>query len=88
MQDSVSRLQAQQPQRILAAAMAVVIFVSVAISRNLAILAARCFGLAVLEGSGELWDVQWVFWPGPFSACIVYYLPRKDFFRRMLNFLR
>eukprot|EP00897_Mesotaenium_endlicherianum_P009670 jgi/Mesen1/8731/ME000052S08158 len=30
---------------------------------------ARCFGPAVVHG-GDLWDDNWVFWVGPFLACV------------------
>ncbi|CAN1183421.1 Aquaporin TIP3-1, partial [Linum perenne] len=34
---------------------------------------ARCFGSALLVG-GPLWNAHWVFWLGPFLACIVHHL--------------
>ncbi|XP_050234122.1 uncharacterized protein LOC126682461 [Mercurialis annua] len=34
---------------------------------------AKCFGSAVVRG-GELWDGHWVFWVGPFIACVVFAL--------------
>lgn len=33
---------------------------------------ARCLGPSLLKG-GRLWYGHWVFWVGPFVACIVYY---------------
>lgn len=33
---------------------------------------ARCLGPALLHG-GPLWKGHWVFWVGPFVACVVYY---------------
>lgn len=33
---------------------------------------ARCLGPAVLRG-GRLWEGHWVFWVGPFAACLAYY---------------
>ncbi|KAM4099165.1 hypothetical protein ACJW30_07G135300 [Castanea mollissima] len=43
---------------------------------------ARCLAPALLQG-GRLWDGHWVFWVGPFFACIVYYcfslnLPKEE----------
>ncbi|QHO55677.1 Aquaporin [Arachis hypogaea] len=32
---------------------------------------ARCLGPALLRG-GSLWNEHWIFWVGPFLACIVY----------------
>lgn len=37
---------------------------------------ARCIGPAIVRG-GHLWDGHWVFWVGPFIACIVFYLYTK-----------
>ncbi|CAN0899321.1 Aqp1 [Linum grandiflorum] len=34
---------------------------------------ARCFGSALLVG-GPLWNAHWVFWLGPFLACVVHHL--------------
>lgn len=45
---------------------------------------ARCFGPALLQGGPQLWKGHWVFWLGPFFACIFYYifstnLPKEGF---------
>nr|GLL28422.1 X intrinsic protein [Ipomoea trifida] len=37
---------------------------------------ARCFGAAVVRG-GHLWDGHWIFWVGPFIACVAFYLYTK-----------
>ncbi|GAA0173966.1 hypothetical protein Leryth_017000 [Lithospermum erythrorhizon] len=34
---------------------------------------ARCLGAAIVRG-GHLWDGHWVFWAGPFIACVLFYL--------------
>ncbi|XAR72740.1 hypothetical protein NMG60_11019481 [Bertholletia excelsa] len=84
---------------VVAGAMAVAMFVSITVTgragyAGVGLNPARCLGPALLEG-GLLWDGHWVFWAGPFLACIVYYavslnLPREglvwvegeyDFFR-------
>ncbi|EEF28306.1 probable aquaporin TIP3-1 isoform X2 [Ricinus communis] len=46
---------------------------------------ARCLGPVLLMG-GALWEGHWVFWVGPFCACMIYYayslmLPKRGFVR-------
>jgi aquaporin-4 len=62
---------------VVAGAMALAVFVSTTITgqagyAGVGLNPARCLGPALLEG-GVLWDGHWVFWVGPFLACIVYY---------------
>jgi len=62
---------------VVAGAMALAVFVSVTVTgqagyAGVGLNPARCYGPALLEG-GVLWDGHWVFWLGPFLACIVYY---------------
>lgn len=73
---------------VVAGAMAVAVFVSITVTgqagySGVGLNPARCLCPALLEG-GKLWDGHWVFWAGPFLACIVYYsfslnLPRETF---------
>ncbi|XP_047323319.1 probable aquaporin PIP2-6 [Impatiens glandulifera] len=73
---------------VVAAAMGVAVFVSITVTgragySGTGLNPARCLGPALLEG-GKLWDGHWVFWVGPFVACIVYYsfslnLPKERF---------
>lgn len=68
---------------LISASMAVGVFVSLTVTgkpgySGVGLNPARCLGPAVLEG-GSLWYDQWVFWAGPFSACVVYHLLRKTF---------
>nr|GMD04991.1 X intrinsic protein [Ipomoea batatas] len=37
---------------------------------------ARCVGAALVRG-GHLWDGHWIFWVGPFIACVAFYLYTK-----------
>ncbi|KAJ4833309.1 hypothetical protein Tsubulata_004338, partial [Turnera subulata] len=72
---------------ILAGAMALAIFMSIYVTGRpgyggVGLNPARCLGPALLRG-GELWNGHWVFWVGPFLACVVYYgysltLPKKN----------
>ncbi|KAF8387725.1 hypothetical protein HHK36_026379 [Tetracentron sinense] len=62
---------------VVAGSMALVVFVSITVTGRAAYAGvglnpARCLGPALLQG-GPLWDGHWVFWVGPFFACIVYY---------------
>ncbi|XP_077219031.1 uncharacterized protein LOC143853180 [Tasmannia lanceolata] len=62
---------------VVAGAMGLVVFVSMMVTGRpgyggVGLNPARCLGPALLQG-GALWDGHWVFWVGPFSACIVYY---------------
>lgn len=61
----------------IAASSAVAVFVSTTITGRagyggVGLSPARCLGPAVLRG-GLLWEGHWVFWVGPFVACVVYY---------------
>lgn len=62
---------------VVAGAMGLVVFVSATVTgrpgyAGVGLNPARCLGPALLQG-GPLWDGHWVFWVGPFFACIVYY---------------
>lgn len=62
---------------VVAGAMALAVFVSVTVTGHagyagVGLNPARCLGAALFQG-GHLWDGHWVFWVGPFLACIVYY---------------
>nr|AJI43714.1 X intrinsic protein [Hevea brasiliensis]AKN79687.1 X-intrisic protein subfamily member 1;1 [Hevea brasiliensis] len=62
---------------ILAATMGLAIFVSITVTgrggyAGVGLNPARCLGPALLHG-GPLWHGHWVFWVGPFLACIIYY---------------
>lgn len=62
---------------VVAGAMALAVFVSITVTgqagyAGVGLNPARCLGPALLQG-GVLWDGHWVFWVGPFLACIVYY---------------
>ncbi|KAA8522923.1 hypothetical protein F0562_009346 [Nyssa sinensis] len=71
---------------VVAGAMAIVVFVSTTVTgqagyAGVGLNPARCLGPVLLQG-GVLWNGHWVFWVGPFLACIVYYgfsinLPRE-----------
>ncbi|KAJ0011169.1 hypothetical protein Pint_34837 [Pistacia integerrima] len=71
---------------IVAGSMAIAVFVSITITgeagySGVGLNPARCLGPALIHG-GSLWEGHWVFWVGPFVACIVYYgytktLPRE-----------
>ncbi|XP_061958996.1 LOW QUALITY PROTEIN: aquaporin TIP4-1-like [Populus nigra] len=75
---------------ILAGAMALAFFVSISVTgragyAGVGLNPARCLGPSLLKG-GRLWYGHWVFWVGPFVACIVYYgftltLPRDVMMR-------
>lgn len=75
---------------IVAVAFALGIFISITVTGQsgyggVGLHPARCLGPAVFLG-GPLWNGHWVFWVGPFLACIVYYtysltLPRNGFVR-------
>ncbi|XP_012084462.3 probable aquaporin PIP2-6 [Jatropha curcas] len=72
---------------ILAASMGLAVFVSISVTGRagyggVGLNPARCLGPALLHG-GSLWDGHWVFWVGPFLACIFYHafsftLPRQE----------
>ena len=82
---------------LIAASISVAIFVSVMITGQPGYAAAglnpaRCLGPALVLGKHELWHGQWVFWLGPFLACVVYYayfktLPKIDsvYWRKWLS---
>eukprot|EP00258_Populus_trichocarpa_P007903 XP_002312986.3 aquaporin TIP4-1 [Populus trichocarpa] len=62
---------------ILAGAMTLAFFVSISVTgragyAGAGLNPARCLGPSLLKG-GRLWYGHWVFWVGPFVACIVYY---------------
>ncbi|XP_022986191.1 aquaporin TIP1-2-like [Cucurbita maxima] len=61
----------------IAGSSAVAVFVSTTITGRagyggVGLNPARCLGPAVLRG-GRLWEGHWVFWVGPFAACVAYY---------------
>ncbi|KAK8658476.1 hypothetical protein V6N13_036682 [Hibiscus sabdariffa] len=62
---------------LVAGAMALAVFVSISVTgragyAGVGLNPARCLAPALLRG-GSLWDGHWVFWIGPFFACIIYY---------------
>ena len=62
---------------VVAGAMALAVFVSITVTgqpgyAGVGLNPARCLGPALLRG-GSLWNGHWVFWVGPFLACITYY---------------
>ncbi|XP_050235001.1 probable aquaporin PIP2-6 [Mercurialis annua] len=62
---------------VLAATMGLAVFVSITVTGKsgyggVGLNPARCLGSALVHG-GSLWYGHWVFWVGPFLACIVYY---------------
>lgn len=73
---------------IVAGAMGLSVFVSITVTQRVGYAGvglnpARCLGPALLHG-GPLWEGHWVFWLGPFVACVVYYgftktLPEESF---------
>ncbi|KAM3695513.1 hypothetical protein ACJW31_07G137900 [Castanea mollissima] len=72
---------------VVAGSMALAVFVSITVTGRagyggVGLNPARCLGPALLHG-GKLWDGHWVFWVGPFFACIAYYcysmnLPKEE----------
>nr|XP_023875910.1 probable aquaporin PIP2-6 [Quercus suber] len=67
---------------LIAGSISVAIFVSVMITGQPGYAAAglnpaRCLGPALVLGKHDLWHGQWVFWVGPFLACIAYYAYAK-----------
>ncbi|WCJ34631.1 Aquaporin PIP1.1 [Euphorbia peplus] len=72
---------------ILAASMGLAIYVSISVTGKVGyggvgLNPARCLGSALVHG-GPLWNGHWVFWVGPFLACLVYYaftltLPKQN----------
>ncbi|KAF2322623.1 hypothetical protein GH714_025073 [Hevea brasiliensis] len=75
---------------IVAGVYALAVFASITVTgqagyRGVGLNPARFLGPALLLG-GSLWDGHWVFWVGPFLACIVYYgftltLPKQGLVR-------
>ncbi|KAK7312198.1 hypothetical protein VNO77_35884 [Canavalia gladiata] len=73
---------------VVAASLGLAVFVSINVTgragyAGVGLSPARCLGPALLQG-GSLWNGHWVFWLGPFLACIIYYsvsvnLPKKSF---------
>eukprot|EP00257_Ricinus_communis_P023505 XP_015583504.1 aquaporin TIP3-1-like [Ricinus communis] len=62
---------------VLAGTMGLAVFVSITVTGKsgyggVGLNPARCLGSALLHG-GALWYGHWVFWVGPFLACIAYY---------------
>ncbi|TKY67780.1 Aquaporin PIP2-2 [Spatholobus suberectus] len=62
---------------VVAASMALAVFVSITVTgrpgyAGVGLSPARCLGPALLHG-GSLWNGHWIFWLGPFLACIIYY---------------
>ncbi|XP_058735155.1 uncharacterized protein LOC131607143 [Vicia villosa] len=62
---------------VVAGSLALAVFVSITITGHVGYAGvgmnpARCLGPALLHG-GSLWNGHWVFWVGPFLACLVYY---------------
>ncbi|XP_054778074.1 probable aquaporin TIP3-2 [Prosopis cineraria] len=62
---------------VIAGAMALAVFVSITVTgqpgyAGVGLNPARCLGPALLQG-GPLWNGHWIFWVGPFLACILYY---------------
>ncbi|KAK7312199.1 hypothetical protein VNO77_35885 [Canavalia gladiata] len=62
---------------VVAGAMALAVFVSITVTgragyAGVGLNPARCLGPALFRG-GPLWVGHWVFWVGPFLACVVYY---------------
>lgn len=65
----------------IAASLAMAVYVSSVVTGKIGYAGAglnpaRCFASALLFG-GPLWHGQWVFWLGPFLACIFYYIFSK-----------
>ncbi|KAH7518489.1 aquaporin TIP1-2 [Ziziphus jujuba] len=76
---------------VVAGAMGVAVFVSISVTGSggyggVGLNPARCLGAALLVG-GRLWDGHWVFWVGPFLACILYYGFSLSLPREGLNFI-
>ncbi|XP_058730275.1 aquaporin TIP4-2-like [Vicia villosa] len=73
---------------VVAGSLALAVFVSITVTGHagytgVGMNPARCLGPALLYG-GSLWNGHWVFWAGPFLACLVYYsistnLPKQSF---------
>lgn len=63
---------------VVAGALALAVFMSITVTgragyAGVGLNPARCLGPALLFHGGSLWNGHWVFWVGPFLACIVYY---------------
>ncbi|KAK4258528.1 hypothetical protein QN277_004970 [Acacia crassicarpa] len=68
---------------VVAAAMAVAVFVSITVTgqagyAGVGLNPVRCLGPALLLG-GPLWNGHWIFWVGPFLACVLYYAVSINF---------
>jgi len=71
---------------VVAASVGLAVFLSITVTgrpgyAGVGLNPARCLGPALLHG-GPLWNGHWIFWVGPFLACIIYYsvsisLPKK-----------
>ena len=62
---------------VVAGSLALAVFVSIIVTGKVGyggagLNPAKCLGSALLQGD-RLWDGHWVFWVGPFFACIAYY---------------
>ena len=62
---------------VVAGSLALAVFVSIIVTGKVGyggagLNPAKCLGPALLQGD-RLWDGHWVFWVGPFFACIAYY---------------
>ena len=62
---------------VMAGSLALAVFVSIIVTGKVgyggaSLNPAKCLGPALLQGD-RLWDGHWVFWVGPFFACIAYY---------------
>ncbi len=62
---------------VIAASIAIAVYVSIVVTgkpgyAGAGINPARCLGPALLQ-QGQLWHGHWVFWLGPFFACILYH---------------
>lgn len=73
---------------VIAASLAIAVYVSIVVTgqpgyAGAGVNPARCLGPALIQG-GQLWYGHWVFWLGPFLACIVYYGFSKTFPREGL----
>ncbi|KAK4258527.1 hypothetical protein QN277_004969 [Acacia crassicarpa] len=73
---------------VISGAMALAVFVSIVVSgqagyAGVGLNPARCLGPAILRG-GPLWNGHWVFWVGPFLACIIYYVVSLNLPREVL----
>ncbi|XP_061343707.1 aquaporin PIP-type-like [Gastrolobium bilobum] len=76
---------------VIAASLALAIFVSMTVTgrpgyAGVGLNPARCLGPALLH-RGSLWNGHWVFWVGPFLACIIYYGVTLNFPKEGFNWV-